>query len=237
MSRSGSPPARSDEQARSVGVKICGLTRVEDAEQAERAGASYLGAILAGGPRMLDVQRATRVLGKRRANVSRVAVFGAHSAREIVDIVQELDLDVSQLHGSPTVEDILHIREATLRAVWPVLRVEGTCIPAEKTEDIAAAAGALVLDAHVIGQLGGTGVTLDWAGLAQRVSELRARTPGMQLVLAGGLRARNVREAIRLLSPDVVDVSSGVEASPGVKDPEEVERFVDEVRKATGNEA
>ena len=222
--------------SRRVAVKICGLTRLQDATHAEGAGASYLGAILASGPRLLSVRDASRVLGPRRADVSRVAVFGSQSTQEIVDIVRELDLDVAQLHGEFTVPAILQIRKETGRAVWPVLRVEGTCIPAE-TEQIAAAAEALVLDAHVIGQLGGTGVRLDWAALAQDVTSLRARVPGLQLVLAGGLRARNVREALRLLSPDVVDVSSGVEASPGVKDPVEVERFLEAVRDAAGNEA
>jgi phosphoribosylanthranilate isomerase len=223
-------------RVRRVAVKICGLTRGEDAAHAERVGASYLGVILASGPRLLDVHRAAHVLGPRRNGVSRVAVFGSQSVHDIVEIVRKLDLDVAQLHGEFTADDVATIRQATGRAVWPVLRVEGTCIPAE-TEQIAAAASALVLDAHVIGQLGGTGVTLDWAGLARDVAALRVRIPGLQLVLAGGLRSRNVGEALRLLSPDVVDVSSGVEASPGVKDPAEVERFLEAVRDAAGNEA
>lgn len=91
---------------------------------------------------------------------------------------------------------------------------------------LAAISGCVVLDAHVVGQLGGTGVALDWSGLADAVSSLREAVPGLQLVLAGGLRAENVREAIRLLSPQVVDVSSGVESAPGVKDPVRVQQFV-----------
>lgn len=221
---------------RDVLVKICGLTQPADAEHAERAGASFLGAILASGPRLLDVGRAARVLGPRRAGVSRVAVFGSQPSHEIIQIVEELDLDVAQLHGVQTARSVAEIRRATGRAVWPVLRVEGTCIPAE-SEELAATAQALVLDAHVVGQLGGTGVPLDWNGLADGVAALRENIPGLRLVLAGGLRSRNVRDAIRMLSPDVVDVSSGVEASPGVKDPAEVERFLDAVRNAAGKEA
>jgi phosphoribosylanthranilate isomerase len=77
-------------------------------------------------------------------------------------------------------------------------------------------------------------VTLDWAALSDSVAALRRDVPSLRVVLAGGLRASNVGEAIRLLSPDVVDVSSGVEVSPGVKDPVAVERFVSAVRHATG---
>ncbi|MEO7520217.1 MAG: hypothetical protein ABIW79_00235 [Gemmatimonas sp.] len=224
------------DHARRVSVKICGLTRVRDAQHAERAGAEFLGAILAGGPRLLDVATASAVLGPRRSGLSRVAVFGSQPREDIVRIVERLDLDIAQLHVAPDAEDIAFIMKATGRAVWPVLRVEGTCIP-DQTRELAAAAGALVLDAHVVGQLGGTGVALDWAALVNDVAELRRTIPGLQLVLAGGLRSRNVRHAMRLLSPDVLDVSSGVEASPGVKDPEEVERFLKAVRDAAGNGA
>ncbi|MES2525418.1 MAG: phosphoribosylanthranilate isomerase [Gemmatimonadota bacterium] len=219
-----------------VVVKICGLTRRQDADAAEAAGAGFLGVILAGGPRLLEPTRAAQVLGARRDGVRRVAVFGTQSAAQIGDIALGLDLDVVQLHGDPTPRDVDDIRRLTERAVWPVLRVEGTQLP-DIAADLAEVAGTLVLDAHVIGQLGGTGVSLDWSGLADSVRNLRDRMPGLQLVVAGGLRPQNVKEAIRLLGPDVVDVSSGVEAMPGVKDPEAIERFVNAVRQAMGNVA
>ena len=91
-----------------------------------------------------------------------------------------------------------------------------------------------VLDAHVVGQWGGTGVALDWSGLQDAVASLRASVPGVRLILAGGLRPSNVIAAIRLLSPDVVDVSSGVESAVGVKDPVLVEQFVAAVHSAEG---
>lgn len=226
------PPA----QPGLVAVKICGLTRPPDAVHAERAGAAYLGVILASGPRLLDLEQALAVLGPRRHGVRRVAVFGQRAPEEIVRIIEQLDLDVAQLHGDPDERDITHIRRATDRAVWPVLRVEGTTLPAEASA-LAAAAGALVLDAKVVGQSGGTGVALDWSGLRDSIAVLRANVPSFQLVVAGGLRPENVASAIRLLSPQVVDVSSGVEVSPGVKDPVAVERFVKAVQDATGNAA
>jgi phosphoribosylanthranilate isomerase len=206
-------------------AKICGLTRAGEADHAIASGASYIGAILAGGPRRLDVVDAARVLGARRAGVLRVAVFGHDTSSDIAAIARELDVDVAQLHGDPSVEDIRVVQERAGCIVWPVVRVEGTVMPPEAMP-LAAASGWLVLDAKVAGQLGGTGARLEWAGLAMAVRALRTAVPGMRLVLAGGLRPANVKEAISLLDPDVVDVSSGVERSPGVKDPVLVTQFV-----------
>lgn len=214
-------------------IKFCGLTRAADAEFAEQHGASFLGVILASGPRLLTVEQAYGVLGPRRHTIKRAAVFGAQSVAEVASIGETLDLDVLQLHGDPTLEQIRQLRDRTERAVWPVLRVEGTRLPAEVLA-IARIAHAIVLDAKVVGQLGGTGVRLDWAALVSEVSALRDGAPEVQLVLAGGLRAENVEEAIALLSPDVVDVSSGVEVAPGVKDPMAIERFVSAVSAAKG---
>jgi phosphoribosylanthranilate isomerase len=225
-----------------VHVKICGLTRPQDAAHAEQQGASYLGVILAGGPRLLTVEAARSVLGPRRQGVQRVAVFGDQSAEQIVAIADALDLDVLQLHGHGSVgghgetahgsyvEMVAWIQATSGRTVWPVLRVAGQELP-EAAAALASIAGALVLDAHVVGQLGGTGVALDWSGLRASVASLTRAVP-LQLVLAGGLRPENVAAAIGLLSPQVVDVSSGVEVAPGVKDPERVQQFVKAARGA-----
>ena len=110
-----------------------------------------------------------------------------------------------------------------------VLRVDGTTIP-EAAVNLATEAGALLLDAKVVGQLGGTGTQLDWAGLANAVMKLRAGVNTLQLVLAGGLNAQNVGTAHELLRPDVVDVSSGVEVSPGVKDADAMAAFISAAR-------
>ena len=216
-----------------IAVKICGLTRTGDAAQAVGAGAAYVGAIMAGGPRVLTPDQVRTVLGLRRHEVQRVVVFGDHHPDDVIVTVQKLDLDIAQLHGACTPATIDAIRRATGRAVWPVLRIADTLLPANAAE-LGAAAGAVVLDAHVVGQLGGTGVALDWSGLQDAVAALRAAVPGIRVILAGGLRPANVSDAIRLLSPDVVDVSSGVECNTGVKDPMLVEQFVAAVRSAAG---
>ena len=212
-------------------VKICGLTRRSDAEVAERAGASFLGVILAGGPRLVDISIARDVLGPRRHTVRRVAVFGDQAIDEILTLSDLLDLDVMQLHGDPSPAQVSALRKVSSRAVWPVLRVEGIVLPSN-ARALAEAAGALVLDAKVVGQLGGTGTALDWEGLVEAVTQLRTAVPGFELVLAGGLRARNVAHAMALLEPDVVDVSSGVETAPGVKDPVAIDAFVTAVSAA-----
>ncbi|MBY0489111.1 MAG: phosphoribosylanthranilate isomerase [Gemmatimonadaceae bacterium] len=208
-----------------VAVKICGLTRPDDAAQAVASGAAYLGAILAGGPRLLTFDQARHVLGPRRPGVQRAAVFGDQSDAEVLTIADALDLDVIQLHGARTPAAVRQLAEQSGRTVWPVLRVAGPALPPE-AEALAAAAGHLVLDALVVGQLGGTGVALDWAGLAADVTALRRALPDGRIILAGGLRPSNVAMAIRLLSPDVVDVSSGVETAPGLKDGALVQQFV-----------
>ncbi len=206
-------------------VKICGLTREEDAVAAETAGASYLGVILAGGPRHLTPAQARLVLGARRHSLRRVAVFGDQPEEEVIFLAEMLDLDVIQLHGVRSTDAVARIAVASARDVWPVVRVAGTTLP-DEAEPLARMAGTLVLDAHVVGQLGGTGVALDWSGLARDVSALRRTVPGVRLVLAGGLRPTNVAHAAQLLLPEVVDVSSGVEIAPGVKDPALIRQFV-----------
>lgn len=212
-----------------VRVKICGLTRTEDARMAEAAGASYLGGILASGPRLLTPDQFRHVLGPRRHGVERVAVFGNQPAAEVLALADTLDLDVLQLHSPRSAAEVALIVRESGRTVWPVVRVAGTVLPPDAAA-LASVCGALVLDAHVVGQLGGTGVALDWSGLAGEVASLRKRVPALTLILAGGLRPGNVDAALRLLSPEVVDVSSGVESAPGVKDPVRVQQFVQAVR-------
>lgn len=198
---------------------------------AEGLGVRYLGGILAGGPRHLDDERWAQVLGPRRDGVRRVAVFGEIGAAELIARARAIACDVAQWHGDPTPADVAVVADAGV-TVWPVLRVAGTRLPA-LAWTLAEPAAGLVLDAKVVGQLGGTGVTLDWAALADDVSAWRRAHPAVPLVLAGGLRPDNVARAIALLRPDIVDVSSGVEATPGHKDPARLRDFVHAVQGAS----
>lgn len=204
------------------------MTRREDAELAAQLGARYLGGIRAGGPRLLTPARWREVVGTVHAGVERVAVLGAMAAQEVVAEARALGADIAQWHGDPDAASVARVAEEGVR-VWPVLRIASGGLPPEAWA-LSAHADALVLDAKVPGQLGGTGVALDWEALAADVARWRADMAGVRLVLAGGLTPSNVAQAIALLNPDVVDVSSGVELAPGIKDPERMRAFVHAVR-------
>lgn len=209
-------------------IKFCGLTRAEDVALAEQLGASYLGGIRAGGPRLLSSQQWGEVLGPARDGALRIAVVGTMTTTALVREAEQLGADIIQWHGDPSPSNVQSVLQAGVR-VWPVLRVEGTRLPAEAWS-LSEGVEALVLDAKVTGQLGGTGVALDWTALSADIATWRTENPGVQLVLAGGLTASNVGQAITLLRPDVVDVSSGVERAPGIKDPERMRAFAHAVR-------
>jgi phosphoribosylanthranilate isomerase len=197
-------------------VKFCGLTRGEDARVGATLRAAYLGVIFAGGPRRLDAAAAGLVLdaGSSSGRARRVGVFGNESPAEIAAVASVAKLDVAQLHGSSDPHVVDALRKSFGGAVWRVVRMR-----ADTEGDALRSAGdgvdGVVVDALVDGVLGGTGVALDWERLA-RVLDGGAR-PAL-LVLAGGLRPENVERAIGLVAPDVVDVSSGVETAPGIKD-------------------
>ncbi len=201
-------------------VKICGLTRAVDAECADAAGAAYLGVIFAGGPRHRSPEDARATLAGRRAR--KVGVFAAHAPEEIARIAQLVQLDVVQLHSAPSPETVHAVRAATGLEIWAVVRT-ATGVLAEDVEELADAADALLIDAAAPGALGGTGVIVPWLQLGESLDGMSA---GHRIVLAGGLTAANVAEAIDYVSPMVVDVSSGVESAPGIKDQQLVRAFI-----------
>ncbi|MCE9601552.1 MAG: phosphoribosylanthranilate isomerase [Gemmatimonadetes bacterium] len=203
-------------------IKFCGLTRAEDAACAVECGATYAGAIFAGGPRLLDVAGARAMFaGLSGSTVQRVGVFAASPVDEVLRIADATDLHVLQLHDGATAARLLSLRERFSGAIWAVVRVSGSSLEAV-SETVLAAIDAVVLDTAVAERTGGTGVAFDWSSSASAVRALSVRCP---VVLAGGLRPANVQEAVRLLAPRVVDVSSGVEASPGIKDPDLMRAF------------
>jgi phosphoribosylanthranilate isomerase len=211
-----------------VDVKFCGLTRPEDAAAAAEYGARWLGVIFAGGPRRLEPARAREVLAAAPAGAGRVGVFGSAAPDEIARVMDAARLDVAQLHADPSAEDVRAVREAGVGLVWAVVRVAGSALP-EHIGELFDAADAVVLDARAESGLGGTGRTLDWAGVRDAVARVRGAAP---LVLAGGLTPERVGEGIALLAPRIVDVSSGVESAPGVKDHARMRAFVAAVAAA-----
>ena len=213
-------------------IKFCGLTRAADAREAVALGARYVGVIFASGPRRLSVETAADVLAGVPAAVRRVGVFGDTEADAIATAADTLGLGALQLHGENGARLIGGLRARFDGEVWSVLRPRDGQLPATAAE-LFATADAVLLDAHVPGKLGGTGVTLPWERLVDELAAIRSGGRGARLVLAGGLNSENVGEAIRLLRPDVVDVSSGVETAPGIKDHARMRAFRDAVHAST----
>lgn len=213
----------------SIEIKFCGLTRPEDAAEAVSLGAAYTGVIFAGGPRTLTAERAAAVLMDVPATVSRVGVFAGQTADEIVRTAEMVGLAVAQLHEARTAAAIESLRRNFGGRVWAVVRLASGRLPAD-IGDLLAAADAVVLDAYIPGALGGTGVALPWDELSQQLAELRG---DHEIILAGGLRPENVVRAIAAVAPNVVDVSSGVERAPGIKDHQRMRDFRDAVANAS----
>jgi phosphoribosylanthranilate isomerase len=213
-------------------IKFCGLTRAADAREAVALGARYAGVIFASGPRRLSMEQACAVLADVPESVRRVGVFADATVEVIATAAETLGLGVVQLHGDDSGRLLDGVRSRFNGEVWSVLRIRDAGLPDIATE-LFTAADAVLLDAHVAGKLGGTGVTLPWEQLVNELNAVRSRAMGARLVLAGGLTAENVAEAIRLLRPDVVDVSSGVETAPGIKDHARMRAFRDAVHAST----
>lgn len=206
-------------------IKFCGMTRAEDIVAAASLGASYVGVIFAGGPRHQTADGAARVIGASAAPPKRVGVVAGQTPAEIAGLARSLRLDVIQLHANPDVQRVADVRSVIDAQVWAVLQLPGDALPPNAL-DIARVADAIVLDARVPGGLGGSGVTLPWTQLARSLGAIRREC---RIVLAGGLKPENVATAIAALAPDVVDVSSGVESAPGIKDHNRMRAFRDAV--------
>jgi phosphoribosylanthranilate isomerase len=205
-----------------VRVKICGLTRPEDAAFAVAAGAAFLGVVLAGGPRRVSFARAAEVAAASRG-VPVLGVFGDQRVEEIVELAHRAGLAGAQLHGSYTADEAAGLAEAGL-IVWRVLRIARPA-DLDLLSETSLGAGTVLVEPKVPQADGGTGVPLD---LALAV-EARRRLAGLRMALAGGLTPETVGHAVALVRPDVVDVSSGVEALPGIKDHEKIARFLEAV--------
>lgn len=209
-------------------VKICGVCRPEDARSAQEAGAHYIGVILsARSARLRSPDEAARIFASA-PGLRRAGVFVDAPAGLVVALASRLSLDVVQLHGSESESVIEEIRSAGEWRIWKAIRVRGAEDFKEGTSRFAGVVDGVLLDAWTAHQ-GGAGVRFPW----DAVAPLRTRLGGEQrLIVAGGLDADSVVDAIALLYPDVVDVSSGVEHAVGEKDDARVRAFVDAVRGA-----
>ena len=196
-------------------VKFCGMKRPQDAALASEIGASYIGAIFAASPRQVTLGEAYTMFEAAGPDVKRVGVFGSNDPEEIARTSDRVRLDVVQLHNDPTAGDVARVRTRFHGDIWAAVRIADSHIPSD-AEALFVEADAVVLDSRSEHSLGGTGQALPWNSLAVDLARDRGSSA---VVLAGGLKPGNVGSAIRTLAPDIVDVSSGIEESPGVKDP------------------
>lgn len=203
-----------------VEAKICGLTRARDAAAAAEAGAAYLGVVFAGGPRVVTLSQAADVAAAA-AGVPVLGVFGGHPVPEILRLARQARLRGAQLHGDSPRSDARRLREAGL-LVWRVVRIAAPA-DLDRLEEAARDADAVLVEPRVAHAAGGSGVALDLAV----AREARARLSGCRMVLAGGLTPETVGAAAALVRPEVVDVSSGVERLPGIKDPVRIAAFLE----------
>jgi phosphoribosylanthranilate isomerase len=203
-------------------VKICGLTRPEDAECAAAAGASYLGVVFAGGPRRVSFAKAADVVAASRG-IPVLGVFGDQSVEEILSLARDIRLSGAQLHGPYSRNDAARLRSAGL-IVWRVLRITSFA-DFDRLGEISLDAETVLVEPRVPHADGGSGVALD---LTLAV-EARNRLAGVQMALAGGLTSGTVGATVALVRPDIADVSSGVESLPGIKDHEKIARFLEAV--------
>lgn len=210
-------------------IKICGLTRASDALAAVAAGADTLGVVLAPSPRQITLDQAEAVLAAVPAGATRVGVFVDPDLAFVAEAVARLGLGAVQLSGSESVEFCADLA----RTVAPATLVKAFSVApgfnASTVGRYLPFVSAILLDTYVAGSHGGTGRTFDWQAA-------RALPPDVPLIVAGGLTPENVGDAVRALRPCAVDVSSGVESAPGIKDHRKIQSFVAAVRAADEEE-
>ena len=194
-------------------VKICGITRPEDAHAAVRAGADAIGFVFVrSSPRYLAADHAAEIIATLPEHVLPVGVFVNSSPGEIAGIVERSGIRCVQLHGD---EPPGFVHELPVR-VWKAFRISGEhSLPSMASWQV----DAFLLDSWDLAGRGGTGKVFDWRIAVRVAGEGR-------VILAGGLRPENVAEAVSIVQPYGVDVSSGVETSPGKKDAVKIQEFV-----------
>lgn len=199
-----------------VRVKICGITNIEDALLAVELGADALGFIFAESPRRVSSEGVASIVSQLPPFVSKVGVFVDEEKEEVAEIADVCGLDTLQFHGVEPPDYCTRFREKVIKS----LRVKN----ADSIEVLPSySVDAFLLDTHVEGVPGGTGVTFDW-NLA-----VQAKKYG-RIILSGGLNPQNVAEAIERVRPYAVDVSSGVEMRTGKKDPEKLRTFIEKAQ-------
>ena len=205
-------------------IKFCGLTRVEDVQAAAAVGADALGFIFAAGsPRRLDPDRFDALLAAVPAFVTPVALFRDASAADVAAVLARSPRLVAQFHGDEAPDVCAAFARPWLKAV-PMGALSDAALTGYLSTFARAGCAGFVFDSHGGDVSGGSGRGFDWSRLPDAVPA--------PLILAGGLSPDTVADAVRRVRPHAVDVSSGIESAPGIKDHAKMRRFADEVFRA-----
>jgi phosphoribosylanthranilate isomerase len=199
-------------------IKCCGMTRVEDALLAARLGADAIGLVFtARSARRVSIDQAVRIRQALPPFVSAVALFVDDAESLVREVVDALQPDLLQFHGQESDAWCAQFGQRYLKAI---AMGEGAAA-LSRLHDYPGAVG-LLLDGHGLGEVGGSGRTFDWSQMPRGLNQ--------PLILAGGLTADNVAQAVRIARPWAVDVASGIETSPGIKDAAKMAALIDAVR-------
>ena len=201
-------------------VKICGITRGEDARYAVDAGADAIGLVFYDkSPRCVSNEQASQISRMIPAFVSRVALFKDADQAFVKSVLAQVEIDLLQFHGSETVAYCEQFERPYIKAIG-MRGLEHDADFLISSAETFRSAKALLLDGHAPGEAGGSGESFDWAAVS---------SIDKPVVLAGGLTVENVHQAIDLVHPYAVDVSSGVESSPGTKYKDKIAAFMEQV--------
>ena len=205
-------------------VKFCGFTRVDDVRAAAALGVDAIGLIFAAGsPRRIDIALLDQLLAATPLFITPVALFRDNDGDEVERVLCRSSRLVAQFHGQERPAFCAGFNRSWLKAV-PMHGIDALALPGFLQSFVASGCSGFVFDSHGGAGSGGSGRTFDWSRVP--------RDAGAPVVLAGGLNPENVCAAVRQLRPYAVDVASGIESAPGVKDHAKMQRFIEEVSRA-----
>jgi len=198
-------------------IKICGITNLQDAKVAIDEGVDAIGLVFCeNSPRYINISRAKEIVENTTPFVNCVGLFVDAEKEYINNVLKEVALDTLQFHGQESEQACALYNKPYIKAI----RMNENINLSEEAEKYFSA-HALLLDTYIEGLLGGTGIVFDWDLIPKDIAK--------PIILAGGLNASNVKDAIKKISPYAVDVSGGVEVEKGKKDPSKIKEFINEV--------
>ena len=198
-------------------IKICGITNLQDAKVVIDQGVDAIGLVFCeNSPRYINISRAKEIVENTTPFVNCVGLFVDAEKEYINNVLKEVALDTLQFHGQESEQACALYNKPYIKAI----RMNESINFSEEAEKYFSAQ-ALLLDTYIEGLPGGTGIVFDW--------DLIPKDMAKPIILAGGLNASNVKDAIKKISPYAVDVSGGVEAEKGKKDPSKIKEFINEV--------